>query len=298
MQIAIFGKNCKQEDLCYIEDLFSQISQHSKEILISKDFFLFLQDRITLPNDCKISNFDENHIKDKKIDILFSLGGDGTLLDTLSVVKNTTLPVLGINLGHLGFLTSVGRKEIKNLLSEIEKGNYKVEKHSVLKASCKFSKEERFAINEVCVRSLSPGELLEIDAYIGNEYLTTYTSDGLIATTPTGSTAYSMSCGGPIISPNSRCLCITPISPHNLTLRPLIIPDDSLIRFVINDSRKGISLHLDSQIYPLETPISIEISKADMELNVIRMQNQTFFSAIRNKLMWGTNLRQRKSNDE
>lgn len=298
MQIAIFGKNCKQEDLCYIEDLFSQISQHSKEILISKDFFLFLQDRITLPNDCKISTFDENHIKDKKIDILFSLGGDGTLLDTLSVVKNTTLPVLGINLGHLGFLTSVGRKEIKNLLSEIEKGNYKVEKHSVLKASCKFSKKERFAINEVCVRSLSPGELLEIDAYIGNEYLTTYTSDGLIATTPTGSTAYSMSCGGPIISPNSRCLCITPISPHNLTLRPLIIPDDSLIRFVINDSRKGISLHLDSQIYPLETPISIEIFKADMELNVIRMQNQTFFSAIRNKLMWGTNLRQRKSNDE
>ena len=264
MQIAIFGKNCKQEDLCYIEDLFSQISQHSKEILISKDFFLFLQDKITLPNDCKISTFDENHIKDKKIDILFSLGGDGTLLDTLSVVKNTTLPVLGINLGHLGFLTSVGRNEIKNLLSEIEKGNYKVEKHSVLKASCKFSKEERFAINEVCVRSLSPGELLEIEAYIGNEYLTTYTSDGLIATTPTGSTAYSMSCGGPIISPNSRCLCITPISPHNLTLRPLIIPDDSLIRFVINDSRKGISLHLDSQIYPLETPISIEISKADM----------------------------------
>lgn len=298
MQIAIFGKNCKQEDLCYIEDLFSQISQHSKEILISKDFFLFLQDKITLPYDCKISTFDENNIKDKKIDILFSLGGDGTLLDTLSVVKNTTLPVLGINLGHLGFLTSVGRKEIKNLLSEIEKGNYKVEKHSVLKASCKFSKEERFAINEVCVRSLSPGELLEIDAYIGDEYLTTYTSDGLIATTPTGSTAYSMSCGGPIISPNSRCLCITPISPHNLTLRPLIIPDDSLIRFVINDSRKGISLHLDSQIYPLETPISIEISKADMELNVIRMQNQTFFSAIRNKLMWGTNLRQRKSNDE
>lgn len=298
MQIAIFGKNCKEEDLCYIEDLFSQISLYSKELFVSQDFFKSLQGKIKTPNNCNISAFEENKIKDKKIDILFSLGGDGTLLDTLSVVKNTTLPVLGINLGHLGFLTSVGRKEIKNLLSEIEKGNYKVEKHSVLKASCKFSKEERFAINEVCVRSLSPGELLEIDAYIGDEYLTTYTSDGLIATTPTGSTAYSMSCGGPIISPNSRCLCITPISPHNLTLRPLIIPDDSLIRFVINDSRKGISLHLDSQIYPLETPISIEISKADMELNVIRMQNQTFFSAIRNKLMWGTNLRQRKSNDE
>ncbi len=298
MRIAIFGKNCKQEDLCYIEDLFEQISLCSKELFVSKEFYNYLQGKIKLPKDCSIIAFEENKIASQKIDILFSLGGDGTLLDTLSVVKNTCLPVLGINLGHLGFLTSVGRNEIKNLLSEIEKGNYKVERHSVLKASYLSSNEERFAINEVCIRSLSPGELLEIDAYIGNEYLTTYTSDGLIATTPTGSTAYSMSCGGPIISPNSRCLCITPISPHNLTLRPLVIPDDSVIRFVVNDSRKGVSLHLDSQVYPLETPIAIEISKADMELRLIRMQNQTFFSAIRNKLMWGTNLRQRKSNDE
>lgn len=298
MQIAIFGKNCKKEDLCYIEDLLSQISLRSDKLIIAKEFFTYLQDKITFPKNSSIVAFEEDKISTQQIDVLFSLGGDGTLLDTLSVVKNSCIPVLGINLGHLGFLTSVGRNEIKNLLSEIEKGNYKVEKHSVLKATYLSSKEERFAINEVCVRSLSPGELLEIDAYIGDEYLTTYTSDGLIATTPTGSTAYSMSCGGPIISPNSRCLCITPISPHNLTLRPLIIPDDSLIRFVINDSRKGISLHLDSQTYPLETPISIEISKADMELRLIRMQNQTFFSAIRNKLMWGTNLRQRKSNDE
>lgn len=298
MRIAIFGKNCKQEDLCYIEDLFEQISLYSKELFVSKEFYNYLQGKIKLPKDCSVIAFEEDKISDQKIELLFSLGGDGTLLDTLSVVKNTGLPVLGINLGHLGFLTSVGRKEIKNLLSEIENGNYKVERHSVLKASYLSSNEERFAINEVCIRSLSPGELLEIDAYIGNEYLTTYTSDGLIATTPTGSTAYSMSCGGPIISPNSRCLCITPISPHNLTLRPLVIPDDSVIRFVVNDSRKGVSLHFDSQTYPLQTPISIEISRADMELRLIRMQNQTFFSAIRNKLMWGTNLRQRKSNDE
>jgi len=298
MRIAIFGKNCKKEDLCYIEDLLSQISLHSDKLIIAKEFFNYLQDKITFPEKSSIVALEEDKISTQQIDILFSLGGDGTLLDTLSVVKNSCIPVLGINLGHLGFLTSVGRGDIKNLLAEIEKGHYKFEKHSVLQASCEALTGKRFAINEVCVRSLSPGELLEIDAYIGEEYLTTYTSDGLIATTPTGSTAYSMSCGGPIISPNSKCLCITPISPHNLTLRPLIIPDDSQIKFVINSSRKGISLHFDSQIYPLETPISIEISKADMELRLIRMQNQTFFSAIRNKLMWGTNLRQRKSNDE
>lgn len=298
MRIAIFGKNCKKEDLCYIEDLLSQISLRSDKLIIAKEFFTYLQDKITFPKKSSIVALEEDKISTQQIDVLFSLGGDGTLLDTLSVVKNSCIPVLGINLGHLGFLTSVGRSDIKNLLAEIEKGHYKFEKHSVLQASCEALVGKRFAINEVCVRSLSPGELLEIDAYIGEEYLTTYTSDGLIATTPTGSTAYSMSCGGPIISPNSKCLCITPISPHNLTLRPLIIPDDSQIKFVINSSRKGISLHFDSQIYPLETPISIEISKADMELRLIRMQNQTFFSAIRNKLMWGTNLRQRKNNDE
>lgn len=298
MRIAIFGKNCKKEDLCYIEDLLSQISLRSDKLIIAKEFFNYLQDKITFPENSSIVALEEDKISAQQIDVLFSLGGDGTLLDTLLVVKNSFIPVLGINLGHLGFLTSVGRSDVKNLLAEIEKGHYKFEKHSVLQASCEALNGNRFAINEVCVRSLSPGELLEIDAYIGDEYLTTYTSDGLIATTPTGSTAYSMSCGGPIISPNSKCLCITPISPHNLTLRPLIIPDDSQIKFVINSSRKGISLHFDSQIYPLETPISIEISKADMELRLIRMQNQTFFSAIRNKLMWGTNLRQRKSNDE
>jgi NAD+ kinase len=178
MRIAIFGKNCKQEDLCYIEDLFEQISLYSKELFVSKEFYNYLQGKIKLPKDCSVIAFEEDKISDQKIELLFSLGGDGTLLDTLSVVKNTGLPVLGINLGHLGFLTSVGRKEIKNLLSEIEKGNYKVERHSVLKASYLSSNEERFAINEVCIRSLSPGELLEIDAYIGNEYLTTYTSDG------------------------------------------------------------------------------------------------------------------------
>ena len=118
MRIAIFGKNCKQEDLCYIEDLFEQISLCSKELFVSKEFYNYLQGKIKLPKDCSIIAFEENKIASQKIDILFSLGGDGTLLDTLSVVKNTCLPVLGINLGHLGFLTSVGRNEIKNLLSE------------------------------------------------------------------------------------------------------------------------------------------------------------------------------------
>lgn len=295
MQIAIFGITCKQEDYCYIEDLFNQINLYANELYINQNFYTHLQNRIKYPEKLKLIVYNEHQTP--PVEIILSLGGDGTLLDTLSIVENTQIPVLGINLGHLGFLTSVGRNQISNLLDEIQKHNYKIEKHSVLQATHQHSSTTHYAINEVCIRSQSPGELLEIDAYVNEEYLTTYTSDGLIAATPTGSTAYSMSCGGPIISPNSRCLCITPISPHNLTLRPLIIPDDTTIKFVINNSRKGVSLHLDSQTYPLETPISITISKAEKELKLIRMHNQTFFSAIRNKLMWGTNLRQRKNHE-
>jgi NAD+ kinase len=207
------------------------------------------------------------------------------------------LPVLGINLGHLGFLTSVGREDCDNLLEKLKHGLFKIEEHYLLKADWKDATKEHLAINEVCVRGLSPSELLETEVYVNGEYLSTYSSDGLIAATPTGSTAYSMSCGGPIISPQSKCICLTPISPHNLTHRPLIIPEDSEIEFRISHSKNQVSLHLDSQNYLLNPPARILIRKAEKKLKLVRMENNSFFSAIRNKLMWGTNLRNTNKND-
>ena len=297
MRIAVFGKILRKEDLIHVRNLFEQITNESGSVLIFEDFLKELNEQFELSKDYRFESFSLNDVSNLQADILFSLGGDGTLLDTLSICKKVDLPVLGINLGHLGFLTSVGREDCDNLLEKLKRGLFKIEEHYLLKADWKGTTKEHLAINEVCVRGLSPSELLETEVYVNGEYLSTYSSDGLIAATPTGSTAYSMSCGGPIISPQSKCICLTPISPHNLTHRPLIIPEDSEIEFRISHSRNQVSLHLDSQNYLLNPPARILIKKAENKLKLVRMENNSFFSAIRNKLMWGTNLRNTNKND-
>ena len=297
MRIALFGKNVQKEDMPYMQTLLNQIAEKSDSILIYEDFFNEIHNYITLPKDCTLKLFSSRSPEDLQSDILFSLGGDGTLLDTLSFCKGKDTAVLGINFGHLGFLTSVGREDCEGLLDNLENGHFKTEEHSLLKAESNGLSEIKYAINEICVRRHSPSALLETEVFVNGEYLSTYSSDGLILATPTGSTAYSMSCGGPIISPQSKCLCLTPIAPHNLTHRPLIIPEDSKIEFCISHSESCISLHSDSQNHILRSPAKITISKADFVLKLVRMENQTFFSAIRNKLMWGTNLRNAKKND-
>lgn len=297
MRIALFGKNVQKEDMTYMQSLLDRIVERTGSILICEDFFNEIRNEITLPKDCNLKLFSSHGREDLQADILFSLGGDGTLLDTLSFCKGKDTAVLGINFGHLGFLTSVGREDCNGLLDKLENGYFKIEEHSLLKAEATELPETKYAINEICVRSLSPSALLETEVFVDGEYLSTYSSDGLILATPTGSTAYSMSCGGPIISPQSKCLCLTPIAPHNLTHRPLIIPEDSEIEFDINHSESCISLHSDSQNHILRSPAKITITKAGFVLKLVRMENQTFFSAIRNKLMWGTNLRNAKKND-
>ena len=297
MRIAVFGKLLRKEDLIHVRNLFEQIMNESGSVLIFEDFLKDLNEQFELSKDYCFESFSLNDVSNLQSDILFSLGGDGTLLDTLSICGKGDLPVLGINLGHLGFLTSVGREDCDNLLEKLRYGLFKIEEHYLLKADWEGATKEHLAINEVCVRGLSPSELLETEVYVNGEYLSTYSSDGLIAATPTGSTAYSMSCGGPIISPQSKCICLTPISPHNLTHRPLIIPEDSEIEFRISHSKNQVSLHLDSQNYLLNPPARILIRKAEKKLKLVRMENNSFFSAIRNKLMWGTNLRNTNKND-
>lgn len=297
MRVAIFGKIVRKEDLVHVFNLFEQIKESGERILILEDFLKEIKEQTSETDHYSFEPFSAKEAEKLQADMLFSLGGDGTLLDTLSICGACDIPVLGINLGHLGFLTSVGREDCGALLSKLEQGAFKIETHSLLKAEWKGAEKACYAINEVCVRGLCPSELLETEAFVNGEYLSTYSSDGLIAATPTGSTAYSMSCGGPIISPQSKCLCLTPISPHNLTHRPLIIPEDSQIEFRISHSKNSVSLHLDSQNHILQPPVQVFISKAESTLKLVRMENNSFFSAIRNKLMWGTNLRNNKRND-
>ncbi|MBP1630657.1 MAG: ATP-NAD/AcoX kinase [Bacteroidetes bacterium] len=292
MRVALFGRRPKDEDIIYVQNLINQIEQNFDFVFIHEKFYNKIKEKVCFSKPLKLFNTKEELINGA--DILLSLGGDGTFLDTLPIVKDSQIPIIGINLGHLGFLTSVGRNGLENLIEELKQKKFNIENHSLLMINDKdLGIEDKYALNDICLRSSKAGDILDIDIFVDDEFLATYTADGVIITTPTGSTAYNMSAGGPIISPKSSCIGITPICPHNLTFRPIIIPDSSKLRLEVAETSTSISLHMDSLTNEMKPPFSVTINKAEFKVKVIRMHNQSFYTAIRNKLMWGTSIRQR-----
>lgn len=290
MKVALYGRSPKQDDIIYVQKLISEIEQRNPYIIIHKSFYEKIKDKISFSKP--IITFTNKEDLEEGVEIIFSLGGDGTLLDTLPIMGHSEIPILGINIGHLGFLTSVGRDGIANLLEQLEDRDYYIGKRTILKVDEKSIEiKNKYALNDICLRSAKAGELLDISIFIDDEFLATYTADGVIVTTPTGSTAYNMSAGGPIITPQTPCIGITPICPHNLTFRPIIISDTSNIRLEVKQSSEDIIIYIDSQSTTVNAPFNVDIKKADFKFNLIRMNNQTFFDAIRKKLMWGTYIR-------
>ncbi len=226
-------------------------------------------------------------------DFLFSIGGDGTLLSSVQFIRpdspNAFPPVLGINFGHLGFLTTVGKENLHSMVEELLGGRYSLEERTLLQLSALNAPlSTPFALNEVFVHRAEEASLLRTEVYVDNQYVATYAGDGVIAATPTGSTAYSLSCGGPILTPDSRCLAITPISAHTLTLRPIIVPDTAAIRLHVCDD---CFLGIDSRRNTLAGNTELTLRRATFTIRLVRMNTQNFFSAIRDKLMWGTEVR-------
>ena len=224
---------------------------------------------------------------------LFSIGGDGTLLSSVQFVDaghpESFPPVLGINFGHLGFLTTVGKENLHGVVEELLNGNYSLEERTLLQLSTfNFQLSTQFSLNEVFVHRTEEASLLRTQVYVDDQYVATYAGDGVIVATPTGSTAYSLSCGGPILTPDSRCLAITPISAHTLTLRPVIIPDTARIRLHVDDD---CFLGTDSRRTTLDGGSDLQLARAPFSVRLVRLGNQNFFSAIREKLMWGTEVR-------
>jgi len=222
-------------------------------------------------------------------DFLFSVGGDGTLLSCVQFVRTDSAlpPILGINFGHLGFLTTVGRDNLDTLVDDLTSGRYSIEERTLL-AMTPAGGETSFALNEVFLHRREEASLLRIEASVDGHYVATYAGDGVIVATPTGSTAYSLSCGGPILTPDSRCLLLTPISAHTLTLRPIIVPDSAVVKLHVCDN---CFLGRDSQRTTLDAGSDITLRRAPFAIRLVRMGNQDFFSAIRDKLMWGTEIR-------
>ncbi|MBP5547176.1 MAG: NAD(+)/NADH kinase [Bacteroidales bacterium] len=241
-------------------------------------------------------------------DYLFSVGGDGTLLSSIQLLSPALPstpqhspalpPVVGINFGHLGFLTTVGKENVGLLVQELLQGRFTVEDRTLLQLThsnnqaIKQSSNQRFALNEFFVHRREEASLLRTQVFVDDDYVATYAGDGVIVATPTGSTAYSLSCGGPILTPTSRCFVITPISAHTLTLRPIIVPDTARITLKIQNSEFQIpnsefTLGIDSHRHTLQGDTTVQLSRAPFSIKLIRISSQNFFSAIRDKLMWG-----------
>ena len=239
----------------------------------------------------KILNSQE--IKETKIDFILCFGGDGTVLTSLDIIKENNIPIIGINTGSLGFLAKVSKRYSEKLIYNIQNKNYNLSERNILEVS--FGNKKMYALNEVTMIRKT-AEILEVNTYINDKYLATYRSDGLIISTSTGSTAYSLSCGGPIISPDVHNFIITPIAPHNLNLRPIIISDNSEILCKISHKstqEKEFKLSADSKFESVKNGTKIKIRKAHFKIKILEFIENDFFSTIREKLLWGEDYRKK-----
>ncbi|RZJ77638.1 MAG: NAD kinase [Flavobacterium sp.] len=291
MKIAIYGRDFNDSVLPFVQEVFDTLVAHHIEILVYQKFNNFLKHKVNLPEHFK--TFTNNKDLVNKVDVLLSLGGDGTLLDTISLVRDSEIPVIGINFGRLGFLASINKNEIKTAIAALVKGEYSLDKRGLLhvESHSELFGDENFALNDITIHRRDNSAMMIIHAYMNGEFVNSYWADGLIIATPTGSTAYSLSCGGPIILPNAQSFVITPIAPHNLTVRPIIVPDDVELTFEIEARSTKFLLSADSKTETVDKSVKISITKAKFHINLIRLNNETYLTTLRNKLLWGIDTR-------
>lgn len=288
MKIGVYGIKFNPEKLSTFQNLFTYLQDKLNNNTVSIFTGLYKQ---LVDNVKDIDGFNRFSYSDEieDFDLLICLGGDGSILDSLSIVRSSNVPVFGINTGRLGFLSSVSSENITEPLDKILAGNIKYDKRSVLKLSTKSNHfgDISYALNEVTVHKKDSSSMMIIHAYVDNDYLNSYWADGLIISSPTGSTGYNLSCSGPIIMPGSEVFIITPIAPHNLNVRPLIIPDNKKITLKLEGRDDEFLVALDARSEPIKIDEELVIEKGEFYMNVVRTPKHSFFSTIRNKLNWG-----------
>jgi len=229
----------------------------------------------------------DGSLGEEELDFLFSIGGDGTLLSAVHLLAGRAIPVVGINFGHLGFLTTTGRDDFDQLADDLLAGRYTVEPRTLLHVEVKGAPAlTSSALNEVSLHRIDDTNLLRTDLYVGDDFVASYDGDGLLVATPTGSTAYSLSCGGPILTPDCGCFVVTPIAVHNLSLRPIIVPDSATLRLVTAPG-SNVNLGTDSRHHTLTGGSEIVLTREPFTVRLVRLRDQSFFSAIQQKLNWG-----------
>jgi NAD+ kinase len=291
MTIALYARTVKDNHADYVKTLSTCLNRGNFRLVIESRYFAFLKKEFGFNLDIPVFT-GHQQLKEYKPQYLISLGGDGTMLETLDLVRDTGLPVLGVNTGRLGFLASVYKENYTSAIDKLISKNFTIDSRELLAlVNPKELFELNVALNECTLVKKDSSSMLSVDVSINGVYLNSYWADGLIVSTPTGSTAYSLSCGGPLMVPDSESFIITPIAPHNLNVRPVVIHSNSEIRLKVHGRDKQNIISLDSRMATLANDEEVILKKAGFKLNLINLEGQDFFNTLRNKLMWGLDKR-------
>ena len=292
MKVAVFGTLVSDEFVPVLNEFFQFFKSKNIEVQLYKPFYSFLVDDLKI-TPYYTSLFNSHTDFDETNNFIFSVGGDGTFLHSVVNIRNFDIPVIGVSSGRLGFLADISAKHINDALTNIFDNNYSIIERSMLQVDFEGcdNLDFNFALNEMTVLKTDTSSMIIISAYIGSQLINNYWADGLIISTPTGSTAYSLSVGGPILTPDSANFIISPLAPHNLTNRPIVVPDNSEITLKVDGRGTHFLTSLDFRSVTVEMPTIIKIKKAGFKLKTLQLQEQTFFNTLRNKLMWGIDKR-------
>lgn len=290
MKIAVFGRQFKDEALSFIKDMFDELHHNHIEIVVFENFEAFLQKK-------KVKTYAEQFFSNENplqnVDYVLSIGGDGTFLESITHVKDKQIPILGINAGRLGFLATTPKQRIKEDIHHLINGNFEIENRSLIHLDSDLDIFEglNFGLNEFCIQKRDSSSMVLVHTFIDEEYLNSYWSDGLIVATPTGSTAYALSCGGPVLVPSANNFVITPISAHNLNVRPLVVSDSCKLSFKIEGRSKNFLVSLDSRSKSVSANVSLSIRKEDFSIKLVKIEGYNFLNTLREKLSWGLDQR-------
>jgi NAD+ kinase len=291
MRIALYGRLFGDNQTNDIQRLFSRLEKEQVQLLIYEPFYDFISTRIKI--DSEVIVFTKHLEIVDNVDFVFSIGGDGTFLDATALVRSAGIPIVGINTGRLGFLAAIQVSEMYYLLNQFFNRDYSIESRVLLKLiqPDNLFGDVNFALNEITVHKRDSSSMVKIHTSLNGEFLNSYWADGLIISTPTGSTAYSLSCGGPIIIPGSNNFVLTPVAPHNLNVRPIVIPDNTEIKLKVESRSSHFLLSMDSRSETINTSSELLINKCNFNINMVNFKDQTYLKTIRNKLNWGLDVR-------
>ena len=292
MKIFIFGQKLKQEDFSYLRGLMAQLREHKAEVYVYEPFLKEFPEDITGQEGYyRWSGHEE--LRGKKPNVLLSLGGDGTMLQAVTLVRDSGVPIMGINMGRLGFLASIEKKLIPDAIYQLVNGMYHLEDRTLLEleSNIPLFGEIPVALNDITILKRDNSSMITVRTYINGDLLNSYWADGLIIATPTGSTGYSLSCGGPIIFPSTPSFVITPVAPHNLNVRPVVIPDDAILSFEVEGRIDSFLCTMDSRVEVISSRHQNAVRKCDYKIKLVQLKPVSFLGTMQTKLNWGLDQR-------